>query len=99
MTLWAQLAGPGASGAFLTSPAVPSGERAEPSEAHDFPQNGLLGTFPSNRQIKSRRVNLFREAGYKRNPGSHVESAVGEQDVFINGGETRKLGRGATCGR
>jgi hypothetical protein len=58
----------------------------------------ILGTFAVSRQIKPRRVNLFQEPGNKRNPRS-AESAAGEQDVFINGRETRGLRRGATCDR
>ena len=38
--LWAHPAGSGTAAGFIDHAAVPSGERAEPAVAHDFPQNG-----------------------------------------------------------
>jgi hypothetical protein len=37
---WTQVRGSGTAAGFIDHAAVPSGERAEPAVAHDFPQNG-----------------------------------------------------------
>jgi hypothetical protein len=42
LTLRAQHCGPGASGAFLTNPAVPSGEQAEPAMTHKGKWSGCV---------------------------------------------------------
>jgi Reverse transcriptase (RNA-dependent DNA polymerase) len=50
--------------------------------------------FPLNRQLKLQRVSLVQGAGTKEKPGSCAESMWEHKNVFINGRETRRLGRG-----
>jgi hypothetical protein len=63
----------------------------------DLPQNGLTRyILEADRLIRDVLI-CSREPGHKRNLGSCAESTIGEQDVFIDGRETRRLRRSSTC--
>jgi hypothetical protein len=66
----------------------------------NLPQNGHTRyILEADRLIRDVLI-CSREPGYRRNLGSCAESAIGEQqDVFINGRETRRLGHGSTRNR
>jgi len=66
----------------------------DPLNPQHLSETGPFGSCPLNRQLTLRRASVFQEPGTPENPGSCAESMRENRNVFINGGETRGLGRG-----
>jgi hypothetical protein len=82
---------------LVDHPTVLSGGRRNQPWCTICHRMGILGAFPEADRSSRDVLICSKEPEHKRNLGSCAESTIGEQqDVFINGRETRRLRRRST---